>query len=246
MPTIKLRHTTQTGVSPGSLADGEVAINLADAQLFYRKFVAGGNSVVSDFVQDYLAGNEYVIDCGLAPSAPPEGVENISVTTGNRQVTVSWTARFSEEPILYYTVRLTNQTTFAQTLHNTTGFPAPTTLTITGLDNGVNYAVSVKAVSAAGESAFISPIGVNSHTPSAGPPVTFTNAQLRSDNTGSGYTDSEYRFEDTGGEVLVTFAVAGTLTFTFYDDGDGDTDYDIFPENHAGISGPHYNSLTGA
>lgn len=237
MATIKLKHSTAEGSTP-SLAAGEIAFNLFDRKLFYYRFVSGGNSIVADFVADYLAVNSYVIDSGEVPSPPPEEPSNVTVVAGDRSIDVAWTEPFSELPITGYSIRVLETdddgATVSDTLVDVSGDAIQHT--ITGLANGVGvYFISVAATNANGASSYASPAAASGVTPSAGPPITFTNAALRSDNTGTGYGSSLYRWGDvsSGSPSRVTLAVAGTATVVVYGNGNGDDDHEVRVRNAA-------------
>jgi len=105
-------------------------------------------------------------DGGSAPSAPGA----LTVTPGNSQLTVSWSAVSGADS--YDVYRHTADNSSAAVLFGNT---TSTTSTITGLTNGTPYYVWVKAKNSAGSSAF-SPAG--SGTPVGGTGTSFTEEYL--------------------------------------------------------------------
>ncbi len=112
------------------------------------------------------------------PRTVPSAPQAVSGVAGDRSVSVSWTPPTSAggSTITGYAVRvLDGSGAVVPGLGGAAG-PSATSLEVTGLTNGVGYRFAVVAVNAAGESAAtasstVTPIGVLSLPPVAGPPA---------------------------------------------------------------------------
>ena len=85
--TIKLRRSDQAGNVPlvGNLATGEVALNTADGKLFFKKTVAGIDSIVA--LQQINAGTGVAIDTAGNINIGQDVSTTASTTFGNLTVT---------------------------------------------------------------------------------------------------------------------------------------------------------------
>ncbi len=102
--------------------------------------------------------------------APPSAPLNVVATAGNASVIVSWTAPANHQPVTSYTVHnslASNGVLVADV--TVTALPGstivPTSVTVTGLTNGVTYQFEVLATNTLGSSPFSTPS--NSVTPQA-------------------------------------------------------------------------------
>jgi Fibronectin type III domain len=145
------------------------------------------------------------------PSAPA----SISLTAGQGQVTVNWTAPTNDggTPILRYTLQRATDSGFTTNLVSTTGLTGTST-TVTGLTNGTPYYFRIYAVNAVSVDASIGgawKVAASSVTPSASATVpgipTFPIAAQQTVQTPTGLKLSWTAPASNGGSAITQYSI---------------------------------------
>ena len=207
---IKFKRSYTAGAVPttSDLDTHEIAINWADNKLF-TKNAAG--SIVSVSLGGGSAATDSRWDLFL-PAAPT----NVSATSGNAQVVLTWTAPsgvIAQASVTDYTVQYSSNsgsswTTFSRSASTATG------VTVTGLTNGTAYTFRVAGVNAVGTGSYST--ASNSVTPAVGDAY-WSNVQLLLPGDTSTADASSYARTVTVSSVTVSTSTkkwgAGSLYF---------------------------------
>jgi len=177
-----------------------------------------------------------------APTAP----RSFTATSGNTTIALTWTAPASNggTPITGYRVQYATSNSGPWTTHSTS---PTTTRTITGLDNGTQYYVRVRAINAAGSSAWASDstIPITTTTAPLAPTATAGDEQITlswtapADDGGSavtGYT-VQYASSNTGPWTTHSTNLSTSRTITGLSNG---TEYFLRVQAVNGAGGSAY------
>lgn len=187
---------------------------------------SGGTVIIDDLLIEYQSdvGNTAVPACSVfAPATAPATPSTPSANAGDGQISVSWTGVLSATSydVIYNT---TDSTTAGspQTINDIT----TTNTTITGLTNGTQYYVFVRASNSAGDSAYSASASATPAAPVGCTPTTTVNASPTNAilwNTYDGCLSPT-----TTGSLVVN----GSTTTQFTQQGDGD----FFTSNNDGTT----------
>ena len=169
------RYKVGSGSLGGWTTIDNSAANGANATSFTVKGLPATATPPIEFTFEVRAinanGNGSESDPATATIDVPDTISVFTTTIGNQQVEFAWaTPANNGSAILRYQYYVYNATTSTYVVANNTNIPnsdaSTTSFTITGLINGVNYEVGIRAVNTVGGAGY----DPGSVTPMAGPP----------------------------------------------------------------------------